>query len=163
MPKMNPTNRYNQGNIYGPRNDQRVKNNCQAQVYTDAQSKQLPENFVDEAMNVMVGLLDHDRRKFDITTSKIRNILGMVIGIYNEEYARTDEELKPESVAAIQMARIGMIYEAGRDDKVKNFVERSKLIAYLKDIGTSREKLIRFTQYLEALVAYHKYLGGKEN
>ena len=41
--------------------------------------------------------------------------------------------------------------------------KKAKLLEYIKDIGSSRAKLIAFTQYMEALVAYHRfYIGGKE-
>ena len=41
-------------------------------------------------------------------------------------------------------------------------VGAAELIPYLKDIGTSREKLMNYFHYMEALVAYHKFYGGKE-
>lgn len=55
-----------------------------------------------------------------------------------------------------------MLYEAGRDKDVKYFLEVAKLVEYLKDIGTSRAKLLNYFHYMEALVAYHKFYGGKE-
>ena len=46
---------------------------------------------------------------------------------------------------------------------MKDFITEAKLLAYIKDIGNEREKLIRFAHYMEALVAYHRYLiGGRE-
>ena len=45
---------------------------------------------------------------------------------------------------------------------VKDFVTSANLLSYIKGIGESREQMIRFAQYMEALVAYHKYFGGKE-
>ncbi len=44
----------------------------------------------------------------------------------------------------------------------KEFVEKTKLLEYLKWIGNDRKRLIRFTRYMEALVAFHRYFGGKE-
>ena len=72
-------------------------------------------------------------------------------------------EAERRSALAVQMARVHIVYEAGRDNDVRDFVEKSKLLPYLKGIGNSRANLIRYTQYLEALVAYHRYMGGKEN
>ena len=74
-----------------------------------------------------------------------------------------EKDLLDESKRQIQMARVRMIYEAGRDDNVRRFLEQSHLIAYLKGIGDDRARLIQYTQYLEALVAYHRYMGGREN
>lgn len=60
------------------------------------------------------------------------------------------------------MMRIRTAYEAGRDDTVKTFVEKARLLQYMKGIGSSREDLIRFAHYMEALVAYHRFYGGRE-
>lgn len=139
-----------------------------AEPYQDAEPKQLPEQFVDLAMQVMARISspneqDPQRRRFQLTTSKIRNLLSMVMEIYNMEYLRSEEALLDESRLRLQMVRVRMVYEAGRDDSVKLFLNESGLISYLKGIGDHRVRLIRFTQYLEALVAYHRYMGGREN
>ena len=60
------------------------------------------------------------------------------------------------------LIRMRMLYEAGRDQDVKIFVEKTKLIEYLKGIGNSRSSFIDYAHYLEALVAYHRYYGGRE-
>ena len=44
-----------------------------------------------------------------------------------------------------------------------DYVERTDVQEYLKGISTDRADLIRFAHYMEALVAFHRYLGGKEN
>ena len=119
----------------------------------------LPEEYVDEAERVMRRLVANRTR---ITTSKIRNLLSLVTDIYNAENIRDDAQLLPESRNALTMMRIRTVYEAGREQTVKEFIEEAKILEYLKDIGTSREKLIHFAHYMEALVAYHRYLGGRE-
>ena len=121
----------------------------------------LPEDYVDAAEDVMRKLASGTNRK--ITTSKIRNLLSLVTDIYNTENLRDDPELLPGSKSALTMMRIRVVYEAGREATVKEFVEAAKLLQYIKGIGNSREKLIDFAHYMEALVAYHRYLiGGKE-
>ncbi len=98
-----------------------------------------------------------------ITTSKIRNLLSLVTDIYNVENLRDGPELLPESRNALTMMRIRTVYEAGREQTVKEFVTEATLLEYIKDIGSSREKLIDFAHYMEALVAYHRQLiGGRE-
>ena len=120
----------------------------------------LPKDYVDEAERVM-RTLSTERNK--ITTSKIRNLLSLVSDIYNTENLRTEKELLPESVTALTMMRIRVVYEAGREDAVKSFVRESKLLQYIKGIGTDREALIAFAHYMEALVAYHRFIiGGRE-
>ena len=60
------------------------------------------------------------------------------------------------------LMRVRVAYECGRDDTVKSFVAQTNLLEYLKGISTDRADLIRFAHYMEALVAFHRYFGGKE-
>lgn len=176
--QMTPNNSYNnrqQGNRgnYGQnvrQNNDRGYNTGRSGMvpYQDAEPMVLPDEFVDLAMQTMERISvpmngDPQRRRFQITTSKIRNLLSLVMEIYNTEHRRLEKTLLEESRLQLQMARVRMVYEAGRDDSVKQFLNESKLISYLKGIGDDRIRLIRFTQYLEALVAYHRYMGGREN
>lgn len=126
----------------------------------EIKAEKLPADYVDQAEAVIRGL-STERNK--ITTSKIRNILSLVSDIYNAENLRNEDVLLPESITALTMMRIRVVYESGREDAVKTFVQKAKLLEYMKDIGTSRQKLIDFSHYMEALVAYHRFLiGGRE-
>ncbi len=137
------------------------RSNSAQQPPAEIKALPLPEDYVDAAEAVMQRLAE-DRRNA-ITTSKIRNLLSLVSDIYNAENLRNDTKLLPESVNALTMMRIRVVYEAGREQKVKTFVREAKLLEYIKGIGTDREKLIAFAHYMEALVAYHRYLiGGRE-
>ena len=119
----------------------------------------LPEDYVDAAEKVIQSL----DQKRAITTSKLRNLLSLVSDIYNVENLRDEPQLLPESKTALTMLRIRVVYEAGREQKVKDFVQAAKLLEYIKGIGNDRVKLIDFAHYMEALVAYHRYLiGGRE-
>ena len=97
-----------------------------------------------------------------VTTSKIRNLLSLVTDIFNTENIRTEEKLQPESIVKLNLMRVRVAYECGRDDTVKSFVAQTNLLEYLKGISTDRADLIRFAHYMEALVAFHRYFGGKE-
>ena len=101
--------------------------------------------------------------KNSISTSKIRNLLSLVTEVYNVENLRTGDELCADSIAKVNLMRVRVAYEMGRDNKVKAFAENAKLMEYLKGISKDRKDLIRFAHYMEALVAFHKYFGGKEN
>ena len=97
--------------------------------------------------------------KAKLSTSKIRNLFSLISEIYNVENLRSEAELKPESRAALNRMRIRIVYEAGRDrNTVGTFVEKAKLLEYIKDIKNDRVKLINFAHYMEALVAYHRFL-----
>ena len=132
--------------------------------------RKVPENYVDEAKRIMRALISSGTT---ITTSKIRNLLSLVTDIYNDESIRTEDKLKPDSVVKLNLMRVRVAYEYGRDngesvgkDKVypmKEFITQAHLREYLKGISTDRADLIRFAHYMEALVAFHRYLGGKEN
>lgn len=120
-------------------------------------AKEFPADYVDEAEKIMQ---DNYRK---ITTSKLRNLLSLLMDVYNTETLRTEETISEESAVKLQMARIRMAYECGRDRNVKEFVEAAHMMPWLKDIGKSREKAIRYVHYLEAIVAYHRFFGGREN
>lgn len=130
------------------------------QLPPEVKAEPLPEDYVDAAEKVMRALAGNSKK---ITTSKIRNLFSLVSDIYNVENLRSEPELLPESRAALTMMRIRVVYEAGREPTVKDFVAAAKLLEYIKGIKTDRQKLIDFSHYMEALVAYHRYLiGGRE-
>lgn len=121
--------------------------------------KKVPEDYVDEAERIMRSLMNDGKT---VTTSKIRNLLSLVTEIYNKENISSDAKLQPENVVKLNMMRVRVAYECGRDDTVKTFVKQTNLLEYLKGISTDRADLIRFAHYMEALVAFHRYFGGKE-
>lgn len=97
-----------------------------------------------------------------VTTSQIRNLLGMTTDIFNEVRTIKEEKLPEEIRGRINYLKIRCLYEAGRDDKVKQFVEKGEIIACIDEIQGLRSRYLLFSKYMEALVAYHKYLGGKD-
>lgn len=120
------------------------------------QALPLPENYLEQAEELM-------RERYSlISTSKIRRLYSLATEIYNNEKLRTEENLLPESSSAVAMMRVSIAYEAGRDSKVKDFVKETKLLEYLKGLNNKRENFMKFTQYMEALVAFHKFFGGRE-
>ena len=121
--------------------------------------KKVPEDYVDEAERIMRSLMSGGKT---VTTSKIRNLLSLVTDIFNTENIRTEEKLLPESIVKLNLMRVRVAYECGRDDTVKSFVSQTILLEYLMGISTDRADLIRFAHYMEALVAFHRYFGGKE-
>lgn len=79
-----------------------------------------------------------------ITTTKMRGFLTLVNDIYNVENLRTEAKLSAESKLKLMRLRVRMVYDAGRERDVKDFVEQAKLLEYLKGVGDSREEMIRF-------------------
>lgn len=98
-----------------------------------------------------------------VTTSQIRNILAMVNQIYNDVIMTTSETLSAEVQSQLRYLKIKIVYAAGRDPKnVKRFVEESQIADHLDHIGSSRQNFILYAHYMEALVAYHRFYGGKD-
>lgn len=118
--------------------------------------KAIPANYVDLAETLMSA------NSKSITTSKLRNWFSIANDIYNVESRSAESKLKAESRMKLMNLRLRIVYDAGKDNSVMDFVTSANLLSYIKGIGESREQMIRFTHYMEALVAYHKYFGGKE-
>lgn len=96
------------------------------------------------------------------TTSQMRNILAMSADIYNRVMVNNGDKLTDEIVGLIEYLKIRIVYEAGRDDKVKNLIEKSEMLQIIDEINGSKKNFILFNHYLEALIAYRKFKGGKE-
>ena len=97
-----------------------------------------------------------------VTTSKIRNLLAMTADIYNEVVNSKEETLSSELIGRINYMKIRFIYEAGREPKVRRIVEEADILSHLDEINGSRKQYILFSHYMEALVAYRKFYGGKD-
>ena len=116
-------------------------------------------NYVDKAEEAIKSLVEESKQKCRgkvniVTTSKIRNLLAMTADIYNQVLTYTSEKLDDE--------RIRFIYECGREPKVKAFVKQAEILEILKEIRQSKKNYLLFSKYMEALIAFHKYYGGKE-
>lgn len=124
------------------------------------------KTYVEKAENVIKSLRDENKGKL-VTTSKLRNILAMAADIYDKLLIESDDIISDELKARIEYLRVRVIYEYGRDSSWPNllqkFVDKSELLSIVKQINGDRKKYILFYHYLEALVAFHKYFGGKEN
>lgn len=97
-----------------------------------------------------------------VTTTKIRNILSLAADIYDKVLQNMEDHLSDEIVSRIEYLRVRMIYECGREPKVRDFVNAAQLLDYVKMIGNDKKKYILFYHYLEALVAFHRFKGGKD-
>lgn len=128
------------------------------------------ENFdvVTEAEKAIKELQYKDRyNKIDVTTSQIRKFLTAVNVVRNKvdlykAKNKGAEALSKELTAEIKFSKVNLLYQAGRTDAVKQFMTVSKLDIIIDGIGDSLARFVKFTKYVEALVAYHKFLGGKD-
>lgn len=125
---------------------------------------------VAEAEKAMKGLQYLDRNnqpKIDVTTSQIRKFLTAVNVVRNKvDLFKTKnigaDKLSDELVAEVKFLKVNLLYQAGRERTVKTFMERANLDSFIDAIGADIESFTKFTKYVEALVAYHKFLGGKD-
>ena len=121
--------------------------------------------YVDQAEKVIKNMRVKNRNgsyRISLTTSKIRNILSLVTGIYNQVIHETNDGLSEEIWEEIQYLRLRIVYEAARDQDVMYFMNQAKLLENIQSIGKSREQLRLFCRYMEALVAYHRFYGGRD-
>ena len=126
------------------------------------------EDFVNKAEDVIKKLKESKNPQTGrpipiVTTSKIRKLLAMSNDIYNEVRLLRGTELSPQIKERISYLRMRCIYEAGRDDSdsVREFMKKSEILDKLANIKT-REDYIKFSRYMEALVAWRKYSCEKD-
>ena len=128
------------------------------------------ENFdvVTEAEKAIKELQYKDRyNRIDVTTSQIRKFLTAVNVVRNKvdlykAKNKGAEALSKELTAEIKFLKVNLLYQAGRTVAVKQFMTISKLDVIIDSIGDSLARFVKFTKYVEALVAYHKFLGGRD-
>lgn len=123
-----------------------------------------------EAEKVIKGLLHEDRRGnqvIDLKTNQIRKVLTAVnaltgrIDVFKAKNGQTDV-LSDELAAEVKYLKVKLVYQAGRERAVKEFTRDANLIRRIDSVGTSISKYEEFAHYVEALVAYHKFYGGRD-
>ncbi|WP_448946679.1 type III-A CRISPR-associated protein Csm2 [Lachnoanaerobaculum sp.] len=120
------------------------------------------ENYVSQAEAVIKRLIDENGKNKILTTSKIRKLLAMISEMYTKAKRLKSNTLNSDLLTKIQYFKMHTVYEAGRESSVKKFVEEAQITNQIDKIKTDREKLILFCHYMEALVAYRKFLGGRD-
>ena len=126
----------------------------------------MTEHYVDRAEKAIKKIIFINKKikyKIKKKKKKIRNILSLVSDLYNDAQRHRSEELSDDLYNRVQYLKMRMAYEAGREKTVKNFLDTANLLQEINRIGKSKKALLEFCHYMEALVAYHKFYGGKEN
>lgn len=129
-------------------------------------------DYVDQADQVMKEL-SRDRGNL-VKTAQIRRFLTAVNAVKGKwdmyKLSHPDDEtgkLPPQVAAEVKYLKVKLAYQIGRFDSnrgnpVKTFAEKARLLAEIDSIRDDAAKLETFTRYVEALVAFHKYYGGKD-
>ncbi|NLM20814.1 MAG: type III-A CRISPR-associated protein Csm2 [Peptococcaceae bacterium] len=127
------------------------------------QDQEQGADYIDKAESVILDLKKNNKDFKDFTTTKIRNILAQVSEIYNDVLNDPAEKLSAEIQERVEYLKVRLVYECGREPRVvRPFVEKAGLLDLISNIGDSRQKFIDFSRYMEALVAYHLFHGGKD-
>ncbi len=119
-------------------------------------------NYVDMAENAVKRLERNKNGNLILTTSKIRNILSMISTIYNEVIHHPADKLNEDMVERLKYLKMRFAYEAGREKAVKNLIEVAKIFEIIEWVGDDKQRCILFCKYMESIVAYHKFNGGRD-
>ena len=119
-------------------------------------------NYVDMAENVVNNLMRDKKNHLILTTSKIRNILSMISIIYNKVLHYPSDKLNEDIVERLKYLKMRFAYEAGREKAVKDLIEVAKIFEIIDWVGDDKQRCILFCKYMESIVAYHKFNGGKD-
>lgn len=130
----------------------------------------IEKDFVKEAETVMLDLFKNSDQV--VSTNQIRNILSLINNI-TLKINLSENKITPEIKNDIRYLIVKIYYACGKDEneskkskpqnsKVKEFVDKSKIIDLILYIDDNVQKWTIFSKYVEALIAYHKYFGGKD-
>lgn len=120
------------------------------------------KTYVRQAESVISSLNKDKYGKIAVTSTQLRNILSLINELYNAVIYDKNEKLSEEVQSRAQYIKMKIAYAAGRDKNVNNFTENSKIMPYIDMIDDSRDRLMTVCHYMESLVAYHKFMGGKD-
>ena len=127
----------------------------------------LADDYVDKADLVIHSLKNSGKYKegpnrgkikFKLTSTQIRNLAALTSNLFDESKTKNDiEELREK----ISYLRIQFVYQSGREPAVEDFVKKAGLLEALTEIQDI-PSLQRFCRYMEALIAYFKFNGGRD-
>lgn len=124
----------------------------------------MPEQSLECLINQAQGFFEHSTNWITIiTTTKLRNILSKVQELYDDLKLSQEPLISASEQQRIQIIRVRIVYECGRDKNLKRFIEVSGVLKMLNAIGDCKERYLKLCYYLEALVAYHRFYGGKDS
>jgi len=118
-------------------------------------------NYVDKAEAVIMELIRENNGKI-LSTSQLRKQLAMTVELSAMAEASGAERLSQDILERIAYLRVQFVYQAGREQDVKKFIEKAQIISILKSLDGSTAEFLTFCRYMEALVAYRKFHGKKD-
>lgn len=119
-------------------------------------------DYVDRA-RLVIERVNKRTGRDKLTTSKLRNLLSMTADIQTEVLSECrGETLSPEIRDRIAYLKMRFVYEAGREEAVKAFLEEARILKEIEKIKGSKKEYLKFSRYIEALVAWHTYINGNK-
>jgi CRISPR-associated protein Csm2 len=114
---------------------------------------------VNEAENLGQKLAPENPKDFNaMTSSQLRKFFGELKKIQLEAKVQTDQEFKPLKV---KLLKPKLAYAKGRapsrDNRIGIFYTE---VGVAIDAIQTRQHLLNFVDWIEAVVAYHKFYGG---
>lgn len=108
-----------------------------------------------------------------VTTSQIRKFLTAVntvtekVNAYKLEKTDDYDTLPVELQAQIKYLKVKLAYQIGRNrskwgNPVEDFEKEAGLMSLIDGIKSSTKEYEKFAHYIEVLVAFHKFYGGKD-
>ncbi len=89
-----------------------------------------------------------------VTTSQMRKIFSEIKHIHREA-----QSTKRFNIDRVKMLKPKIAYLAGREDKLKPF--KRVMDTFIDKVGDG-EDFARLASFMEAVMAYHKYHGGRD-
>ena len=138
-------------------------------------------DFGNFAQNRIIEYNEEVLERERITKTKIRGILDLVNKIYNRVMYNPRDTLSEEEIADIAYLKVKLAYECSREESsvrcshprrmncdckkiTKKFIEKTFLMNPIDEIikSGSKDQFLLYARYVESLVAYFKYYGGKD-
>lgn len=127
---------------------------------------------IQEAEQVVRSLSADNYGNIYLTKTQIRKLLSAVNAINNKLMVHLSQrsdaegksnELPQELTAEIRYLEVKLLYQAGRGDKnVREFVDKAKMRERITKAAKGVSEYKEFAQFMEAVVAFHKFHGGKD-
>lgn len=131
-------------------------------------------DIVKMADDVISKLSRDNRDNILLKTNQIRkfltavNILSNKVSVYKAEHPGA-EKMSPDLADEVKYLEVMLVYQIGRDNaqnpktkSVQEFVDKSRIRDLIKTIGNDIYTFEKFNRYVEALVAFHKFHGGRD-
>lgn len=130
---------------------------------TTQQALSLPNDLADATPQIIDKVADQKGKEFNkIKTNQIRNVFSHINKIRTT--FKNQKEWTAEIERDLVLLRPKLAYAAGRQNVVKQFQEfLSKQINATVSSKDKIKALENFFALVEAIVAYHKFHGGRDN